>query len=101
MMLKDVANVLGNLWARDPGVDSLLEFVKLVQHEKHSPWLGCIECRRQILLKHFERILTLEGLVEATRMPQNELCLACLTGDYPLRNQPDYEILTQELDILK
>ncbi len=44
---------------------------------------------------------TLEGLIEATRMPKNELCLACLTGDYPLKNPPDFELLTQELDISK
>ncbi|NVM55663.1 MAG: hypothetical protein HWN66_18330 [Candidatus Helarchaeota archaeon] len=44
---------------------------------------------------------TLEGLVDATKMPRSELCLACLTGDYPLRNPPDYELLTQELDISK
>lgn len=44
---------------------------------------------------------TLEGLVEATGMRREELCLACLTGDYPLRKSPDLEGLTQELDILK
>ena len=44
---------------------------------------------------------TLDGLVDATKMPRSELCLACLTGDYPLRNPPDYELLTQELDISK
>jgi amidophosphoribosyltransferase len=44
---------------------------------------------------------TLEGLIDATKMPRSELCVACLTGDYPLRNPPDYELLTQELDITK
>ncbi|MHA1278593.1 MAG: amidophosphoribosyltransferase [Candidatus Helarchaeota archaeon] len=44
---------------------------------------------------------TLEGLIKATRMPKSELCLACLTGDYPLKNTPDFNLLTQELNITK
>jgi len=43
----------------------------------------------------------LEGLVQATQMPRSELCLACLTGDYPLKTPPDFELLTQKLDISK
>lgn len=42
---------------------------------------------------------TLEGLIEATQMPRSELCLACLTGDYPLRDPPDFELLTQQLNL--
>jgi len=44
---------------------------------------------------------SLEGLVQATQMPRSELCLACLTGDYPLKTPPDFELLTQKLDIVK
>ncbi len=44
---------------------------------------------------------TLDGLIDATHMPRSELCLACLTGDYPLRTPPDFELLTQELNISK
>ena len=44
---------------------------------------------------------SLEGLIQATQMPQSELCLACLTGDYPLKMPPDFELLTQKLDISK
>ena len=42
---------------------------------------------------------TLDGLIDATQMARNELCVACLTGDYPLRYPPDFELLTQELDL--
>ncbi len=44
---------------------------------------------------------SLEGLVQATQVPRSELCLACLTGDYPLKTPPDFELLTQKLDISK
>jgi len=40
---------------------------------------------------------TLDGLVKATHLPRSELCLACLTGDYPLKIPPDFELLTQKL----
>lgn len=42
---------------------------------------------------------SLEGLVNATGVSKSELCLACLTGDYPLKEPPDYELLTQELNM--
>jgi len=42
---------------------------------------------------------TLEGLIDATKMPRSELCLACLTGDYPLKETPDFDLLTQELNV--
>ncbi len=31
---------------------------------------------------------SIEGLVEGISLPRNELCLACLTGEYPMREKP-------------
>ncbi|MBD3353245.1 MAG: amidophosphoribosyltransferase [Candidatus Lokiarchaeota archaeon] len=31
---------------------------------------------------------TIDGLVQAIGLPRNELCLACLNGDYPLKEDP-------------
>jgi glutamine phosphoribosylpyrophosphate amidotransferase len=31
---------------------------------------------------------TIEGLVKSIGKPVNSLCLACLNGDYPLKNDP-------------
>jgi len=40
---------------------------------------------------------TLDGLVNGIGCPKNELCLACLTGEYPLKKQPDLTALEIEL----
>ncbi|MHA1338563.1 MAG: amidophosphoribosyltransferase [Promethearchaeota archaeon] len=31
---------------------------------------------------------TIDGLVDAIKLPKENLCLACLNGDYPLKNDP-------------
>jgi amidophosphoribosyltransferase len=40
---------------------------------------------------------SIEGLVDGIDLPKGELCLACLTGKYPLREQPDFTKLEVEL----
>jgi amidophosphoribosyltransferase len=40
---------------------------------------------------------TLEGLVEAIGIPKAELCLACLTAEYPLKSGPNIALLEREL----
>lgn len=40
---------------------------------------------------------TLEGLVDGISLTQNELCLACLTGEYSLHKRPDLAALELEL----
>jgi len=40
---------------------------------------------------------TLEGLVDAIGIPKSELCLACLTAEYPLKRKPDVALLEREL----
>ncbi|MBO3803537.1 MAG: amidophosphoribosyltransferase [Candidatus Brockarchaeota archaeon] len=40
---------------------------------------------------------TLEGLVDGIGVPKSELCLACLTGEYPLEKTADLSSLEKEL----
>jgi amidophosphoribosyltransferase len=40
---------------------------------------------------------TVEGLIKGIGLPRNRLCLACLTGEYPLRSKPDLSILAHKL----
>jgi amidophosphoribosyltransferase len=38
-----------------------------------------------------------DGLVTGIGLPKNELCLACLTGEYPLAKSYEFELLEKEL----
>jgi amidophosphoribosyltransferase len=38
-----------------------------------------------------------DGLVTGIGLPKNELCLACLTGEYPLAKSYEFELLEREL----
>jgi amidophosphoribosyltransferase len=40
---------------------------------------------------------TLDGLIEGIGVPRTRLCLACLTGEYPLRAKSDFVLLEKEL----
>jgi amidophosphoribosyltransferase len=40
--------------------------------------------------------LSLDGLVEAVGLPAESLCLACLTGDYPIPVQLEMDKLALE-----
>lgn len=40
--------------------------------------------------------LSLEGLVQAVALPKDSLCLACLTGDYPIPVQLEMDKLALE-----
>jgi amidophosphoribosyltransferase len=40
--------------------------------------------------------LSLQGLVEAVQLPAGDLCLACLTGDYPIPVQLEMDKLALE-----
>ena len=40
--------------------------------------------------------LSLEGLIEAVGLPKETLCLACLTGDYPIPVQLEMDKLALE-----
>ena len=53
-MLQQVADVFGNLRARDSGVDTLLELVELVEHEQDPSRAGRLDRRRDIDLERFE-----------------------------------------------
>lgn len=40
---------------------------------------------------------TLDGLIDGIGLPESEICVACLTGVYPLREKPDLARLEMEL----
>lgn len=40
---------------------------------------------------------TIENLVKCCQIPRNKLCLACLTGEYPIKTPIDFNILETEL----
>jgi amidophosphoribosyltransferase len=40
--------------------------------------------------------LSLEGLIEAVGLPEESLCLACLTGEYPIPVQLEMDKLSLE-----
>ena len=42
---------------------------------------------------------SLKGLVESIGLPKEELCMACLTGEYPLSKKPDFVAMEAALGV--
>ena len=40
---------------------------------------------------------TVENLIKSCKLPRNKLCLACITGEYPIKTPIDFNVLEAEL----
>src|SRR5262249_5645306 len=63
MVLKDVANILGYLRARNASIDPFLELVEFVQREEQALRAGGFDDRAQIEFKGLKRMLISDSAI--------------------------------------